>query len=954
MIDLSAVNVLAELERIGWTFNFANEEEIRCCCPFHEDAHPSCNINVAKRRFKCHAAECEQQGDFVTFLARALKSTRRVVLEDLATRYDMADLSKVVNPTSVERWHSALWKATLLLKALYDRGVTDELIRQYRLGCHNKRIAIPIVDAAGHVVNVRQYLPGAPGPQKMRNMRGHGQKRLFPLEQLHYDEIVVCGGEVKAIVVAHLLNDHGVGAITVTAGEGSWDPEFSKHFKGKRVYVCFDIDAGGREGAARVCARVRTDAAWVGDVRLPLNIDKHPHGDVNDWIAEEKATAKDFLALLKQTDEWAPAAIMIYDVSETPTSVHLSEAARAQYTGTRLKVNAVVSAMDTAPYVIPQRVRCRCDRNQEGCVHCAIFSIELESDGTCAVDLSPESPGLLEMIAAPKSAQHDALVTALHVPFCKSVTFQPIEYFNAEDVRLAPQLEISSRAADHVVQPAVCVGHGLELNESYEFSGRMFPHPKTQQSVLLISQARATQDALTGYAPTDKDLRPLRIFQPSEWTVKGLDAQLTKIYTDFETNVTRIFLRFDLHLIVDLAWHSVLLLDFDDRTQRGWTQVLVLGDSAQGKSQTAMELMRHYGLGVKMECKNASVAGLLGGLQQLGTRWFVSWGVIPTHDRRLVVLEELKGAHVDVIAKLTDMRSSGVAELEKIEKRRTHARTRIVALSNPRSDQPLATYSFGVEAIKELVGGLEDVRRFDAVLLVSMTDIDPRELSKLQRDRPKVPHVFTATLCRQCVLWAWTRGPAQITFASATKRAVLDAAVALCDTFTETIPLVDSGSMRYKLARLATALACRTFSHPKGDLQTVLVRRCHVDYVAALLRRIYSAPVFGYLDFSRAVQSSLTLVQPDEIRKRITQVPFPKDFIEQLLHTNEIELRDICDWCGWDRGDGINLLSFLVRKHAFRRDGRAYRKNPPFIALLKEMADIVDTFDRPAHIKEEF
>ena len=74
-----------------------------------------------------------------------------------------------------------------------------------------------------------------------------------------------------------------------------------------------------------------------------------------------------------------------------------------------------------------------------------------------------------------------------------------------------------------------------------------------------------------------------------------------------------------------------------------------------------MRLMDHYKLGARHECKNATSAGLLGGLQQLGSRWFVSWGIIPMHDKRLVVLEEIKGTPIEVLAKLTDMRSSGIA-----------------------------------------------------------------------------------------------------------------------------------------------------------------------------------------------------------------------------------------------------------------------------------------------------
>ena len=235
-----------------------------------------------------------------------------------------------------------------------------------------------------------------------------------------------------------------------------------------------------------------------------------------------------------------------------------------------------------------------------------------------------------------------------------------------------------------------------------------------------------------------------------------------------------------------------------------------------------------------MECKNATVAGLLGGLQQMGNRWFVTWGVIPTHDKRLVVLEELKGTSVEVISKLTDMRSSGVAEIPKIEKRRTHARTRLIALSNPRSDRPLSSYNFGIESIKELIGGLEDVRRFDFALLVSNTEIDAATLNKLQQYRPAGNQIFDAESCRRLILWAWTREPSQIQYGSGAYEQILSEATRLCSIFTESIPLVDRGSMRLKLARLSASLACRTFSCD-DTLENVIIRECHVEYISKLL-----------------------------------------------------------------------------------------------------------------------
>lgn len=953
--QLISISALAELERCGCKYDFATENEVKVACPFHDDKRPSCSINIKKNLFRCHTAGCKAKGDLITFLAKVLKTTRRVMWEDLSTRYDLESV-KTIDSSAVERWHDVIWTAKPLLNELYARGVTDKLIRQYRLGYDGGRISIPIPNKNGLIVNIRRYLPGAPGSEKMKNKRGHGKIRLFPLEQLKYDTIILCGGEIKAIVTAARINKYNIGAITATAGEGNWHPLLNNFFKNKHVYVCFDVDKEGDKAAHLICARLKKDVTWIGKMDLPLDADKYPNGDVNDYFGVEKKKPADFLKLIQKTPEWEIQFQLELNDDETIINLHLNQASCAKYTGKRIKLKAVISAMDTAPYVIPKKIKISCERNQTNCGLCPVFAQTPDDNGIVTLKLHPESPAILKMVATSKSSQRDAIIAGLRLPSCKVVEFLPCEYYNVEDIRLSPQLEISSRSVDDILQPALCIGHGLETNESYEFIGRMYPHPKTQQSVILISESETTGDALSSYEPSDLELSKLKVFQPREWTVESIDKKLSEIYDDLSANVTHIFKRQSLHFVIDLTYHSVLLFNFDGKLTKGWAESLITGDSSQGKSDTILRLMKHYGLGERIPCKNATVAGLLGGLQQMsgGGRWFVTWGVIPTHDKRLVILEEIKGTSTDVIGKLTDMRSSGVAEIPKIEKRRTHARTRLIMVSNPRSNMSLSAYNFGIEAVKELIGGLEDIRRFDVVLLTSAEQIPVDVLNKLQEFRPKVEHKHTDKLCHSLILWAWTRVPEQVIFTSEAVNDIMSESTRLCSIFTEIIPIIDRGSMRFKISRLAIALACRTFSNEK--LQAVKVRSCHVKCITGFLEKTYSESIFGYKDFSEAVNVSNILLTPDLLTKRILQTPFPHDFVQQLLYTNDIEFRDISDWCGWEKGSTGQMLSLLVRKNALQRNGRGYRKTARFIEFLKELlkSEKMEISNRPDFIGEEF
>lgn len=941
-MDLSGINVLAEFERSGISFEWATQEEIKICCPFHDDKTPSCAVNVKKRLFKCHTAGCNASGDIIGLLARYLTTTRAVVIADLGTRYTLNE-DKLIAPALVEEYHARIWNAGVLLAELYKRGLTDSDIREHRIGEHEGRVIIPIKNESGDFVNLRKYLPGAPGKDKMRNAKGHGEIRIFDVAQLRYDKILLTGGECKAIVAARQLNPYGIGAICFTAGEGNFSPELLRKLAGKTVYVCLDIDNAGRLAAQTLALQLSRIVPWVSaPIVLPLSPDKYPKGDINDFIASEKG---ELLPLLQAAEEFKPAISVSYETTEEAIEASLTDATNAKSTGKRVSVGVVVSALDTTPYIIPKELKIVCDKSQKECALCPVFAT-----GRDNYTIPQESPAILELIAAPSNQQLEIVKKTIGIPrACRVCSFDASSHYNIEDARVSPQLEITNRAIDRAMQPAYCIGNGLELNEHYKIQGRLFPNPKTQQATLLISGYHTAQDALSTYQC--ENMEELGAFWPREWHVDAIQEKLDEIYGDLEANVTRIYQRRKLHTAVDIAYHSPLFLSFDRKIVKGWVETLIVGDSAQGKSETTLSLKSHYGLGEKVECKNATVAGLLGGLQQMGTRWFVSWGVIPTHDRRLVILEELKGASTEVIARLTDMRSSGIAEIPKIEKRRTHARTRLIALSNPRSDMRLSQHNFGIEAIKELIGGLEDIRRFDFALLVGANEIDARQLNQLQTERPRVAHNYSAELCRKLILWSWTRTGEQVTFDATAEQMVLTEATALCEMFTDAIPLVDRGSMRLKLARIAASVAARLFSCDE-TYERIVVYPAHVEYASRYLQEVYTSEVFGYLDYSRAIQIANELIDPEAVKAAIGKTPFPNDLVKQLLAKNKVDLQDLQDWCAWDRQPATDLLSVFVRKHALLRDGRAYRKSAPFISLLRRLAETKEFPDRPEFLGE--
>lgn len=927
------MNILQELELLDYSYEFSSsEDEIRCACPFHDDSSPSLFVNTKKKVFHCQS--CSAKGGIYKLLAKIQDKPVHVVRLQLNEKYGVSN-EKLIKAQTIERYHRQLWNDSNedLRNELYKRAVTDEMIRSYRLGESNGRITIPIKNSEGLFVNIRRYSPGAPTAEKMKNVKGRGQMRWYPYEQLSYDAIVICGGEVKSIVAASQLNKHNWGAACLTAGESNINPALLSVLEDKEVVVCMDVDEAGKNAANNWCRMLYKIVPCVKYLELPIDIEK---GDINDFAAE----GGDLFEILDTAIIWEPSQSTEWDDDEDPIETTLSDAMSSKSAGKRVSLTVNTVAIHNSPYIIPKKVVPTCTRDQDYCSICPLYVDEDEKI------ISPESPSILSMVDSNDSVQRSVISSELGVPSqCPVVQYECVEHYTIEDVRVSPTLNISSTDQQRTLQPAVCIGGDLELNETYNMIGRMHPHPSNQQATLVISKFKTANDALSNYKSKEND--ELKLFQPQDWTIEALTDHMKHLYNDLSANITDVHDRLGVHLVTDMVYHSPLLFPFGGKQQKGWADMMILGDSSQGKSEVVMNLQRFYNLGEKVECKNASVAGLLGGLQQLGKKWFVSWGVIPTQDRRLVVLEELKGTSTEVISKLTDMRSSGVAEIPKIEKRRTHARTRLLSLSNPRSNRVMSSYNFGVDAILELIGSPEDVRRFDFVLIVNQNDVDKSVINR----KVKYPHEFTSELCRELILWTWTRHPEHVIFES--QDYIRTKSTELTEKYTDRIPLLDRGSTRYKLARMASAVAARTFS--TEDFHNLVVRNCHVDYVCEFIDEHYSSSTSGYLDYSKAVKLTESMSDESLITHNIKSLSFPKDFVENILYADTFDLTDICDWCELDRTDGQKVLSLLVRKRAIKRPGRKYIKNPAFIILLKNLLESGDlkSLSRPDFIPEK-
>lgn len=917
--------------------------EVLVLCPFHADSRPSLGYNVLSNVFRCPA--CGASGDAIALYGKVKNLGYPAAIDELSEQFGL-DSNAAIAGGVVEAYHAALRGSRPLLEELKRRkGITADMVATWRLGWDvaKKRLVIPVKDSRGRFVNLRFYdlCKLYPNDSKYFSFRKKGAARLFPAEALNGEEVHLVEGELKMIAT----RSRGFNALT-TEGADTWDEKWTQLFVGKRVWIAYDVDTAGQGGATRLAAKLATVAAEVRNVALPLDIAAFPKGGIEDYW-QQGYTAEQYRQLCDETPLFVPAAEVVDPSYADPNEyeVLLAQASQAWFYHRNVVVPVVVSAKDTAPYVVPKSLAVKCPRGgQPGCERCAVFD-----NPTATYGVEADKEELLELVEVARDRQQGRLRRLIGVPDdCRANELVPLESQNVEELRLVPQLDTRDGGAggtalggEQTVVKAYYVGHGLEANAPYETRGRVVADPEDQHATLILREAKPNVDSLSTFEPTPEQLAELRLFQPAEWTVEGLDARLDALYDDLEANVTRIYHRRFMHLLMDLVWHSVLYLPVNGEPKKGWLDALVIGDSGQGKSETSMRLRQHYGVGEWIDMKGASVAGLKGGLDESAGRWWVKWGAIPQNDRRLLVLDEVKGAAPEVLQALTSMRSSGLAEVQKIERRRAWARTRLLWISNPRSDRKVETYNYGVTAIKELLGSLEDVRRFDVAMVVATNEVTAGSITEgEQKTRPA--HVHTGDLCRRLVLWAWSR--------DANRVCIDDAAVAACSEeaarqgarYSSSVPLVEPSDHRLKLLRLAAAEAARTFSASEDGL-SLIVRECHVRHVAMFLDRLYESRFMGYDEYSKQQAKESVVVSEAVLRAQLLALPHCVDVLAGLARSNEIRQTDLSDWTGMDRDEVRPLLGNLVRGGALVRRMNSYYKSPPFIEALRLLVRDVES-----------
>lgn len=849
------------------------DDEWRGHCPMedHEDKNPSASFNFVKYEWFCLG--CKAGGGIGQLISELKKNGHAGGNGSVSASGDNGGFeANVIDIRSGRRrrrrrqqlpgfgrvngWNSSLLKdSERLAELLRERGITRETVENLLIGWDKDSgsYTLPFV-VDGELVNVKHYrLHPDEEQRKMWSYTGHNLPRLYPVPPDEDDDhVLLCEGELDTL----LAIQHGWTAVTGSHGAGVWESEWTKHFKDKRVTVIYDRDKAGEKGRRKVLNDLKAVAREIRFVDLPFTMKDENGEDLTDmWKANPETFAEDLKELVRIADRVHGKP----EESESGRRIGILDSMNVELAGEKLVLRSQIVARTGATQSYPSKMEVTCSGdNKSKCPGCPMYAIGHQVGDTDSmttdVEVEKSDPIIIDLIR--KSSGERALKDAVkdHLGLhCSNKIYKvdELEHENVQvyGVRNAVDEEDSDSDDITSIRRVVAAGNFRALpNYVVNLSGTVVRDRKNNTNEFLSWAMEDTESDIDKFHMTPEMMERLKVFQPDN-PRKPLE-KLLDIAEDLAANVTHIYGRPRLHIAMDLVWHSVLSFRFmGKRLTKGWLEAMVAGDTRTGKSDVAKHLRNHYSAGRVVSGESATFAGLVGGSQKANEEWAVTWGALPMSDRRLVVIDEVSGLSHEKIGQMSSVRSSGVAQIHHITTDEVKARVRIVWMGNPRDNRPMKDHADGVQVVQELIGAPEDVARLDFAMSVTSDDVELSLINTPHHQNRK--HLYTSDLCRDLVSWVWSRKPHHVKWEESAEREVISKTMDMAGKYVEDPPLIQGADVREKIARIAVAVAARTFSTEDGE--HVVVTKYHVRAAVKFLDKIYSDEKFGYRERSSRV-----------------------------------------------------------------------------------------------------
>jgi hypothetical protein len=535
---------------------------------------------------------------------------------------------------------------------------------------------------------------------------------------------------------------------------------------------------------------------------------------------------------------------------ETSTLVTLYDSDKVEYRYKRISIDVEIVGRRDSVMIIPDTIHAKCTATGDSS-KCGGCPLARAPDGL-NFRVTSGSNGILNMIESSNLPFAGKVGRAIGLTRreCSSWTFKVTEQ-NVEVVYISPRLTNDvSRSDRYTKKKAYFIGHGIGTNQAYRMSGYTHVSDKDGSVVLVFDKTDELSDSLSDFKWADEMIADSRVFR----NLNGVSVsnKFNDIVDNLNREVIRLWGRENMIKGIDLCFHSVRRIPFQDKIIKGWLDILIIGDSGQGKTAAFERMMEWYRAGYIASGNSSTRAGLLWGVdvKSEGPPTLI-WGVLPRNTGRLVMIDEAKNIVEEkgAFGDLTRARSQGVVEVSTIVSGKATSETRLIIVTNPSDRRVMSSFMFPVEAIPYLIPTYQDIRRFDFAIGVMSNEVSDEVIHTDINTLVKQNNPYTSDKCSNLIYWAWNLKPEDVVYSQKVQKRTLDLSLQMCHEYSSEIPLVEPADQRESLARISVAMAVRTF---QSDGKKLEVTSDCVDAAYDFLNELYTSPALDYGSFSLA------------------------------------------------------------------------------------------------------
>ena len=461
--------------------------------------------------------------------------------------------------------------------------------------------------------------------------------------------------------------------------------------------------------------------------------------------------------------------------------------------------------------------------------------------------------------------------------------------------------------------------------------GLTLPNPRTQKTTLLAYRIEFPEE--TSLYDEEK-IQILKKKLEGE-NVKG---RVDWILNNFE-RFSQIVGRRNLAFAGFLCFFTPTWVKFNGEVQRGWGNIMFIGDTTTAKSETIRKLIMLLKAGMLITAETASTVGLTGTATQVEKEgWFVDWGFLVLCDRKLLAVD---GAHKLTLANwaaLAESERSGVVTIAKAAKNSAYARTRQIKIANPIDREAgkyltktLASFLYPCQSLTTVLDKTS-IARLDLAVFSDHRDVKPEEINQENSGE----YDRDLELLSEALRWCWS-GKAKIIFEKEAVKLLLEEATELYNAFfCDEIPLC-SIDMKWKLARLSAALAFLTLS--TEDFESVIVTKDHVEKIVEFIRNEYSKAGLNILSQYQLYEKLSEEDAENLIYKISTEAKIENEEVRKIIEFIVLQGRvtrdEIRTKFGLSENKQLRPLLAVLSSENLIRSGRGLYAEPKLIQLYK-------------------